>query len=431
MKNNLATIIADLTAGDAGKGTFTDFLCRKHESDFVIRYNGGAQAGHNVMDSNGIHHLFAQFSSGTLFGAKTLLSKYMMVSPFNFENEEEALQSIGISNSFNNVFIDENALVTTIFHRSVNRLLELSRGSNKHSSCGMGIGETALDNINNPTESIKIKDLTNKKLLLEKLEKCKNRMLARLSEKNISPIDNVCGRSFYADLDILVGGYSNFIKKVNIVTSKEVNELINASKFPIFEGSQGVILDETYGFYPYTTWSNITSHNALQLLKDCNWAGQKEVIGVTRTFATRHGVGPLPTEDLFLNKILTDKYNITNPWQDNFRFGWLDLNLLRYALEVDGNIDSLAVSHVDELQKLDKWKVCGHYTKDDKAWMLEKLKNPTIEDMEKLTKKIFDSRPFYGEYGRDEVLPLIEQELKLKIKIKSFGPKCNEKELIF
>jgi hypothetical protein len=112
-----------------------------------------------------------------------------------------------------------------------------------------------------------------------------------------------------------------------------------------------------------------------------NWEGEKEVIGVLRTYMTRHGVGPFNGG---LEKILVDKNNPHNDWQDSMRFGLLDFNLLRYALKYDGNINSLALTHIDEIGKI--------------------------------------YQP--GEF------PDVEKELGLKIKVKSFGPKSNEKELI-
>lgn len=429
---NKSFIVVDCLAGDFGKGTTVDFLTRKYNSNLTIKFSGGSQCAHHCEDENGNHHMFSQFGAGSFSGARTLLGKNVLINPLTFLEEEKKLSRL-IDNPFDKVFIDENAVIISPYHQAVNKLIESNRGNSKHGSCAQGIWQTRLDSINNPAECIRAKDLNNYKALHDKLLSAYVRMHQVLKDANIKlDFRDIYCKPFFDNRENLVEVYRNFAKKVKIIDFDNVNWLINNSVNPIFEGNQGIILDENEGFYPYTTGTSTTSKHALQMLKDCNWQGEKEVIGGLRTFATRHGVGPLPTESTELSNILNDKYNLTNPWQDNFRFGWLDLNLLRYSLQVDGNINSLSVTHIDELKKLDKWKVCHYYEDTEgKKWTLNKLNNPAIEDMEIITKKLLNSRPIYEEYDKDEVLSLVEWELERKIKVKSFGAKCNEKELVF
>jgi adenylosuccinate synthase len=371
--------------------------------------------------------LFAQFGAGSLAGASTLLSKYVIINPFNLNAEENKLSQL-INNPFENLFIDENALVSTFYHRAVNRLIENSKGESKHGSCGHGVWEAKLDYLNNPKDCIFAKDLNKKKVLREKLCAIRDRMVKRLDELNIDLKDEKY--VFMTDFDRIAYEYNMFAEKVNIISSEESCELIKNSKNPVFEGNQGIGIDENYGFFPYVTATDTTSKNALRLLNECNWTGEKEVIGVSRTYTTRHGAGPFVTEDESLNKILGDKFNVHNIWQGNLKFGWLDLNLLKYSIKIDGHIDSLAITHVDELKKLDNWKICDFYENFNKVWQLTKPNFCDIVEQENLTYELFRSHAVYQRQDKNDVLKVVEHELNKKIRIKSFGAKSNEKELI-
>ena len=145
-RENQAILIADLGYGDAGKGSIVDYLTRKTGAHTVVRYNGGAQAAHNVITPEGKHHTFAQFGSGTFVpGTRTHLSRFMMVHPLALLAEERHLQSLGIDDAFPRLSIDREALVTTPFQQAANRIKEIARGDGRHGSCGMGVGETMSD----------------------------------------------------------------------------------------------------------------------------------------------------------------------------------------------------------------------------------------------------------------------------------------------
>ena len=136
----------------------------------------------------------------------------------------------------------------------------------------------------------------------------------------------------------------------------------------IFEGAQGVLLDADKGFHPYTTWSRCTTENALDLLKEMAPDSVSFQIGVMRSYAVRHGPGPLPTETNVLTSVVSE-HNKYNEWQGIVRYGWFDSVLARYALSVTGRIDSLVVTHLDVLSNLKTWKYCtgykGKYSFDD------------------------------------------------------------------
>ncbi len=129
---------------------------------------------------------------------------------------------------------------------------------------------------------------------------------------------------------------------------------IARSERVVFEGAQGVLLDETWGFHPHTTWSDCTFAGALAL------SGDRPVhrLGVTRTYAHRHGPGPFPTEGTLA---LGEPHNRDDGWQGRFRVGALDGVLLRYAVAVCGGVDGLVVTHLD---RLERGPVCDGYLAD-------------------------------------------------------------------
>src|SRR5215207_2982677 len=193
--NSTAILIADLGFGDAGKGSIVDYLTRSTGAHTVIRYNGGAQAAHNVMTPGGRHHTFAQFGSGTFVpGTRTHLSRYMTVHPLAMLAEERHLRSLGISDAFRRVTIDGEALVTTPFQQSANRLKEIARGDGRHGSCGMGVGETMSDWLTHGPRVLFAADLRSRAVTLKKLTFLREAKIAQLEELLKTLPDNESAR---------------------------------------------------------------------------------------------------------------------------------------------------------------------------------------------------------------------------------------------
>ena len=117
-------IVTGLGYGDEGKGSTVDFLARRGDATLVVRHNGGPQAGHNVVTSDGKHHTFSQFGAGTLAGAETYLSEFMLINPGNMLREADHLVELGVSNPFDTMHVDLNARIVTPFHVALNRLRE-------------------------------------------------------------------------------------------------------------------------------------------------------------------------------------------------------------------------------------------------------------------------------------------------------------------
>lgn len=424
-------ITVDLGFGDAGKGTVVDTLVRKFNAGLVIRYNGGGQAAHNVYNDQGLHHTFGQFGSGTLVpGVKTLLSRYVVVNPLTLMLEGDALTAKGLVNVYSRMHIDERAIVTTPFHRAVNRLCEYARGGERHGSCGMGFGATVDDELVRGNFVLRIGDLLNKDTCRKKIDATRNAMWNVV--KNLEPAVGTREEDWTKEMGTfseetvcaqkLTQIYNDFAHKIHVHDDESMSNLINGTPVTVFEGAQGVLLDQDYGFHPYTTWSHTTSRNADLLLEEAECGHPVTKVGITRIYAVRHGPGPFPSEDAALGKLLPDLHNVTNAWQREFRVGWLDLPLLRYALMVNGGVDCLAVTHADRLILSEKWKVWCSYD--------QSLQKPTsIADQVLLTNLLFFAKcDQIAEVENERMLRFIEIALSLPIGITSHGPRPCDKE---
>lgn len=362
-----AYILVDLGFGDSGKGLLTDYLVRRFNAGVVIRYNGGAQAGHNVITPDGRHHTFSQFGSGTFIPqVKTFLSRYVVIHPTALLIEGNVLQGKDVPDPFSRLRISDQALVITPFHQAVNRVRELVRGTDRHGSCGVGVGETVEDARTGSNNCIVAGNLNNPAVL--------QRKLLGIREQKWNQVIALCkgaprGVQLERELEIfhqpgVIDAWMSSIspvRELGLVVSDNVSkQWLNETENVVFEGAQGVLLDEDAGFHPYTTWSHCTTANAHEIIQDIAPGSSVFRIGVTRSYAMRHGPGPLPTETNELASMVSE-HNTFNEWQGAVRYGWFDAVLTRYALQVTGGVDSLAVTHMDILHHLDSWKYCQGY----------------------------------------------------------------------
>lgn len=418
-------VVVGLGFGDEGKGTIVDYLTATEDVDFVLRFSGGPQAAHNVVTVDGRHHTFSQFGSGFFNGTGTILTKHMLVNPIYMANEAEHLRELTDIDPFGKMLISENALLVTPWAVAYNQLEELRRGADAHGSCGQGIGITQKFALDYPDLALRVGDLlmdrdsfVAKAVMVQELLK---------AEYGVSGIEFFMKMDGYVRTDLvrtpgnIHALFSLFMKDCNplIVTDEEILELVKDSNC-VWEGSQGVLLDEWKGFHPYTTWSTTTSQNALQLLSEAGIPREDvEVVGVTRTYHTRHGAGPFPTEDSRLLPEFPEAHNATGRFQGDWRVGALDLSLLYYGIEADGEIDSLAVTHVD----VDKVYV------SDRNYDNIKFQMGDLGRQEKITKYL-SSLPL--PYRREmenfgPLLQLIVKEMNVPISILSLGPRTDQK----
>lgn len=406
-------IVVDLGYGDAGKGTVVDRLCATRPVHTVVRFNGGAQAAHNVVTPDGRHHTFAQFGAGTFHpGVRTHLARHVVVDPLALAAEADHLASVGVPDALDRLTVDGEALLATPYHRAANRARELARGADRHGSCGLGVGETVAYALAHPDEAPRVADCRHPELLRRRLTLLRDRLTAELGPLAAPPV---------ADC---LPAFTGFAGRVAIVDRSYLAGVLRAGTC-VFEGAQGVLLDEWHGFHPYTTWSTTTFANAEELLAEAGLAGTARRLGVLRIVTTRHGPGPLVTEDRTLP--FTDRHNATNPWQGRFRFGHFDAVAHRYALAVAGGVDGLALTHLDLADP--RLRICAGYRTPDGP--VERLTPGPAGDLDRqaaLTARLLTARPVY----RDDPAPTdwaaaVEQTLGTPVVLTSHGPTAADK----
>ena len=284
-------IVCGLGFGDEGKGSVVDFLCSPRRPDparTVIRFNGGAQAAHNVLTADGRHHTFAQFGSGSFTpGVRTHLSRFVLVDPLALAAEAVHLASAGVPDALDRLTVDRDALLVTPYHQAANRAREAARGRDRHGSCGMGIGEAVRYALAWPGDAPRVADCAAPRALARSLGLLRDRFCDEFGPLGGPPVDDLCD------------AYRAFADRVPLVDGGYLRRLLRAGP-AVFEGAQGVLLDEWRGFHPYTTWSTTTFANAETLLAEAllDGAGEAAVrLGVVRSYLTRHGPGPFVTED--------------------------------------------------------------------------------------------------------------------------------------
>ncbi len=293
-----AFVVVGLGFGDESKGAWTSYLADKYNAELVVRYCGGSQCGHNVQLENGYRHTFSQFGAGTFSGAKTYLSKDVIINIPALKHEADSLVENGRIIFYvlmNKLHVDPYCLVSTIFHQRANHIKEISRASDpnsidRHGSCGHGIGETRSYWLKYGNDAIFASDLKNKNVLYHKLELLRQRYLLDTNNKNFYDLTS------FDEAENLYRIADKYLFNISGVDDIKFETVI-------FEGAQGILLDEYYGFHPHTTWSTVTPHHALSLAKRLKIDDVK-VFGATRTYTTRHGAGPFPS----YNKIFTSLY---------------------------------------------------------------------------------------------------------------------------
>lgn len=406
-------IVVGLGYGDEGKGSFVDWLVRKYGIKYVVRFNGGSQAAHNVVTPEGLTHCFCQFGSGTLVsGTKTLLSHYMLVNPLSLTFEAEVLMEKGITDCMDRIIIDEDCPVITPINSLLNKIQEISRGDAKHGSCGCGVGLTQKD-VEELGELVpRIRDLENSEMCRIKVNYLWKSKLEQAEEIATPECVELLDTLRRIDLDWLVKTYYDFSQQVKIVNSSQISEIIHQNEV-VFEGAQGVLLDKYHGFYPHITRSNTGFENALDLLEKAGFDGEISKIGLLRGYSTRHGAGPFVTEDSELQ--LEPCHNQTNEWQGNFRLGWFDCVAAKYALEVVKGVDVLVLTNLDRMSDLDSVKICTAYDSFD-GMRMERIPHASscLEKLAERTEMLKKCKPVYqimDDFNLGTYLYVLEQAI--------------------
>lgn len=336
-------IVIGLGFGDEGKGLTTNYLCHQSNKPLVIRFSGGHQAGHTVVLEDGTRHVFSSFGAGTLNGVPGYWSRFCTIYPLGLFNELASLLEKGIEPI---LYVDALTLVTTPYDVFYNRNTEKI---NQHGSCGLGFGATVTRDKRSPYK-LYAQDLFYPTVLKQKLNAIKkyyqDKTNSDYSDKALSEM-----------MDIYMKMLNDILPYITIVHEKEFfTRTIIEKGFSnlIFEGSQGILLDMDYGFFPNVTYANTTSKNALELINEYQ-LGETEIYYITRAYQTRHGNGFISNASLNLdyspNPNETNKYN---PWQGHQRSTPLDMDMLSYALNCDANYSfglkkNLVVTCLDQI----------------------------------------------------------------------------------
>jgi adenylosuccinate synthase len=322
-------VFIDLGYGDAGKGISVARAVMNEPTAAVVKFAGGAQCAHNVV-IGGRHHTFSQFGSGALFGAPTLLTDDFIVDIPALWLEADALGKLGVTDPMSKIVISEDALVITQAMIAANRRAENVRGAHRHGSTGRGIGMTVAYDVATGN-GVRAKDLYDLNTLIHKIDMQRRWLLDEYNMGLQFPVRHEAEQIFAQSASITVMPEDYAI---------ELFEAKHSSLF--FEGSQGVLLDENIGFFPHVTRATTTSKNAERILRILG--GEYKVYGVIRTYMTRHGAGPLPTE--ISSAIFDNDHNAWGLYQGAFRRGLFDYEAIAYALKHQ-RVDGLIVTHGD------------------------------------------------------------------------------------
>jgi adenylosuccinate synthase len=335
--------------GDEGKGKATDLLGDR--LDYVVKFNGGNNAGHTVV-IDGEKYALHLLPSGILTpGVTPVIGNGVVVDLSVLFQEIDTLESRGIDTS--RLRVSANAHVIASYNRSLDKVSERYLGARRIGTTGRGIGPTYADKMNRL--GVRIQDLFDESILRQKVEAAlsfKNQVLTKIYNRNaIKPDDVIAELLSYVDR----------LRPMVADTALELSQAIDAGKVVLCEGGQATLLDVDHGTYPFVTSSNATSGGA------CTGAGIPptridRVVAVLKAFTSRVGEGPFPTElhdktGDYLREV-GQEYGTTTGRPR--RIGWLDLVIGRYAQRINGVTD-FVLTKLDNYDGLEEIPVCVAY----------------------------------------------------------------------
>jgi len=328
-----AKVVIGAGLGDEGKGLMTDYFVHRHGGDcLVVRFNGGGQAGHTVTLPSGERHVFGHFGAGTLAGAPTYLSRFFVVNPLLFFRERDQLEKV-MTGTLPTLHVDRDALLTTPYDMLLNQAVEQARGYARHGSCGIGFGETIERGLD-PRFRTTVADLSDPVRLRARIGAVRDSYVPkRLEALGITDLPERFRRLF-ADPDLgdrFLDDALLFREEVSITGI----ETLRRAGHVVFEGAQGLLLDEFHPWFPHVTRSRTGLANVVTLAREADITGL-DVTYATRAYLTRHGAGPLPFElPGKPYRGIEDRTNIHNEYQGSLRFAWLNLDLLAVTVRND------------------------------------------------------------------------------------------------
>ncbi|HSA50280.1 MAG TPA: adenylosuccinate synthase, partial [Yinghuangia sp.] len=323
-----ALVLVGAQWGDEGKGKATDLL--GGSVDYVVRYQGGNNAGHTVVIGDQKYALHLLPSGILTPGCTPVIGNGVVVDPGVLLQEIHTLQDRGVDTS--KLLISGNAHLITPYHRTLDKVTERFLGKRKIGTTGRGIGPAYADKINRV--GIRVQDLFDPGILQQKVESAlrdKNQMLVKMFNRRELSVQAVVDEYLQ---------YADAIKDYVADTTYILNKALDEDKVVLLEGGQGTLLDVDHGTYPFVTSSNPTSGGA------CAGSGIgptkiSRVIGILKAYTTRVGSGPFPTELLDEDgeklRTIGGEFGVTTG-RDR-RCGWFDAVIARYAARVNGLTD--------------------------------------------------------------------------------------------
>jgi adenylosuccinate synthase len=362
--------------GDEGKGKIVDLL--SDQTEYVVRYQGGANAGH-TLKFDGITFVLHLIPSGIFHGNTTcIIGNGVVIDPVKLLEEIEAVRKMGV-NPEGRLLVSESAHVILPYHKALDQARETARGDNKIGTTGRGIGPAYVHKI--ARMGIRMMDLLDAEGLREKIDYALEDTNALLALHGAEPFNT----------DTLIPEITRCADKLRPFicnTTHLLHEAYAADKPILLEGAQGALLDVDHGTYPFVTSSSPTSGGA------CTGSGLPptaitHVMGITKAYCTRVGNGPFPTElhdetGETIRRIGSEFGATTGRPR---RCGWIDLVALKYAARING-INELTITKLDVLDTFSEVKTCTHYELDGKIIEFMPL---NLKDLERV-------KPVYKTY---------------------------------
>ncbi|HSV99251.1 MAG TPA: adenylosuccinate synthase [Sedimentisphaerales bacterium] len=418
------TCVVGLQWGDEGKGKVVDILAER--SEVVVRYGGGANAGHTVVigDSRFALHLLP--SGAIREGILCVIANAVVVDPSVLINEIDGLAQRGISLA-GRLFVSENAHVVLDYHKREDQFREESLGKAKIGTTIRGIGPCYADKVGR-SYAVRMSDFRDLKTLAEKLRTIlayKNKLFGALygaEPMDVEAVIENCRK------------YADRLVPCTTDTTELLHTVIGEGKSVLFEGAQGSLLDLDHGTFPYVTSSNSSS---LGLPSGCGVPAKmvNKYIGVVKAYTTRVGAGPFPTEqDNDTGEYIRVKgheYGTTTGRPR--RCGWFDGVAAAYSIRI-GSVDCVAMMHLDTLTGIKELQVCRAYSIDGK----ETTFFPANIDRLSRAKPIYETLPGWDEDLSDATsfasLPIaaqtyvrrIEQIVGKPVEMIGVGPKRSQ-----
>ena len=418
------TVIVGAQWGDEGKGKITDYFAG--ESDYVVRYHGGNNAGHTVI-VNGSTFKLHLIPSGVLYNHPiSVIGNGVVIDPKALLNELQYLKNKGIQPRLN---ISDRAHVIMPYHKQMDEALTNHQGSLAAGSTKRGIAPVYADKMFR--HGIRMIDLTEPAILKEKLH--------RAYQFNYKLISAISDHTIQEDEKLIYTEYCQYGKMLSSYIKDVSIELYCAQqngKAILFEGAQGISLDIDHGIYPYTTSSNSIAGN-IATGTGVSFRDIDRIIGVTKAYISRVGIGPLPTElPLEKGNDLREKgkeYGTTTGRPR--RVGWLDLVQVRQAVRVNG-LTEIALTKLDILSNNGDLSVCTAYSIDGQ---LEQEMPASLQRF-RSAKPVYQTLPGWGQLSDNmtekgyESLPenlrnyvqFIEDQVSCPVSIISIGPERSQ-----